>query len=227
MTSWCHYALAKPSAGASAVTEPQNPHPLSQRFRGFYPVIIDIETTGFDCSRHGIVEISAALPTMDEQGLLTIQQVCDYAIQPHADAVIDPAAVAFHGIDPADPERQAQAEADAFRELLSTVRQAQKQHDCHRSILVAHNAQFDQGFLRAAIARHDIKRDPFHPFSSLDTATLAALACGHTVLAKACELAGIEFDGKSAHSAAYDTRKTAELFCWIVNEWKRTTEAFK
>lgn len=195
-------------------------HPLSQRFRGFYPVVIDIETTGFDCQAHGILEISAALPTLNEQGMLVIDRVIDLEIQPHSSAVIDPSSIAFHGIDPADPQRQARSEPEALRELLGEVRNAQKQHDCQRSILVAHNAQFDLGFLRAAIARNNIKRDPFHPFSSFDTATLAALACGQTVLAKACEYAGIAFDNKAAHSAAYDTRQTAALFCWIVNRWK-------
>ena len=183
-------------------------------------MVIDIETTGFDCQQHGILEISAALPSMDADGTLIIDRVLDFAIAPHANAVIDASSIAFHGIDPADPRREAMPENTALRELLQEVRQAQKQHDCQRSILVAHNAQFDQGFLRAAIARNNIKRDPFHPFSSFDTATLAALACGQTVLAKACEYAGIDFDNKAAHSAAYDTRQTAALFCWIVNRWK-------
>jgi len=33
-------------------------------------------------------------------------------------------------------------------------------------------------------------------------------------------VAGIDFDNKKAHSAVYDTEKTAELFCMIVNRWK-------
>ena len=203
------------------------PHPLSQRFRGFYPVVIDIETTGFDCQQHGIVEISAALPTLQADGRMVIGEVLDYSVIPHPGATLDPASIAFHGIDPQRPGRDAIPEAEALRQLLNAVRTTQKVHDCQRCILVAHNAQFDQGFLRAAIARHRIKRDPFHPFSSFDTSTLAALACGHTVLAKACELAGIEFDNKAAHSAAYDTRKTAELFCWIVNRWAELENAVR
>ena len=74
--------------------------------------------------------------------------------------------------------------------------------------------------MNAASDRADIKRNPFHPFSTFDTASLAGLAFGQTVLAKACQVAGIEFDGKKAHSALYDTTKTAELFCIIVNRWK-------
>ncbi len=196
------------------------PHPLSQRFRGFYPVVIDIETTGFDCRRHGVLELSAALLSMDAAGLLFVERVLDYHIRPHAGAVIEASAIAFHGIDPANPARTAIPEGDALHALFQEVRHAQKAHHCQRSILVAHNAQFDQGFLQAAVQRHAIKRDPFHPFSSFDTASLAGLAFGQTVLAKACESAGIAFSNAEAHSAGYDTRKTADLFCHIVNRWK-------
>lgn len=196
-------------------------HPLSARFRGFYPVVIDVETTGFENARHGILEISAALLTLDREGWLAIDRVLDYQVQPFAGAVIEPSAIAFHGIDPADPDRCAETEAVVLQNLFREVRHAQKLHDCQRSIVVAHNAHFDHGFLQAAVRRQDIKRDPFHPFSCFDTATLSGLAFGQTVLAKACETAGIAFSNSDAHSASYDTRKTAELFCAIVNRWTR------
>ncbi|MFB0969134.1 MAG: exonuclease domain-containing protein, partial [Pseudomonadales bacterium] len=60
----------------------------------------------------------------------------------------------------------------------------------------------------------------FHPFSSFDTATLCGLAYRQTVLARACEVAGISFDADEAHSALYDCEKTADIFCSIVNKWK-------
>ena len=82
------------------------------------------------------------------------------------------------------------------------------------------NSHFDHGFLNAASERNNLKRNPFHPFSSFDTATLSGLAYGQTVLARACEVADIEFDNNEAHSARYDAEKTAELFCKIVNKWK-------
>ena len=95
-----------------------------------------------------------------------------------------------------------------------------KANQCNRAILVGHNAHFDAGFLTAATERLGLKRNPFHPFSYFDTATLAGLAVGHTVLARACALADIPFDNKEAHSAQYDVTKTAELFCLIVNRWR-------
>ena len=63
----------------------------------------------------------------------------------------------------------------------------------------------------AAVERHNYKRAPFHPFVTFDTSTLAALTLGHTVLAQACMRAGIEFSQAEAHSAIYDTEKTADL----------------
>ena len=94
-----------------------------------------------------------------------------------------------------------------------------KLQGCHRAILVAHNASFDQGFLNTACDRQKIKRNPFHPFTTLDTATLGALAYGHTVLREACRRANIDFSEARAHGAAYDADRTAELFCHIVNTW--------
>src|SRR5690606_4949068 len=92
--------------------------------------------------------------------------------------------------------------------------------DCNRAVLVGHNAFFDHQFLYAAATRAQIKRNPFHPFSCFDTATLGGVALGQTVLARACHAAGISLCQKEAHSALYDAEKTADLFCHIVNRWK-------
>ena len=62
-----------------------------------------------------------------------------------------------------------------------------------------------------------MKRNPFHPFSCFDTATLAGAALGQTVLAKALAVAGIQWDPSSAHSASYDAERTADIFCLICN----------
>ena len=72
----------------------------------------------------------------------------------------------------------------------------------------------------AAAERTGVKRNPFHPFGMFDTASLAGLMFGQTVLVKACLAAKIPFDGKKAHSALYDTERTAELFCYMVNHLK-------
>lgn len=193
---------------------------IAHRFRGFLPVIIDVETGGFNANQDALLEIGATLVDMDDSGFMQVEETFSVNVIPEPGLNLDPAALEFTGIDPSDPERQALSEAEALKKLFTLVRRKVKATACNRAILVGHNAFFDHSFLFAASERQDSKRNPFHPFSTFDTASLAALAYGHTVLAKSCELAGIEFDNKSAHSADYDAERTAELFCSIVNKWK-------
>jgi len=195
-------------------------HPIAARFRGFLPVVIDVETGGFDCQTDAVLEIAATTLTMDKDGHLRIDKTYSFNVVPFEGANLDPAALEFTGIDPHHPFREAEPEEMVFPDLLNAIRKQVKVHDCTRAVLVGHNAHFDHGFVMAAVERCQIKRNPFHPFSVFDTATLSGLAFGQTVLAKSCLAAGIEFDNNEAHSAAYDTKKTAELFCLIVNKWK-------
>jgi ribonuclease T len=157
---------------------------------------------------------------MDENGVLEVHRTYDFHVQPFVGANIEQSALDFTGIDPYHPFREAVAEEAALEELFTVVRKEMRDQKCTRAILVGHNAHFDAGFLTAAAERCAIKRNPFHPFSFFDTATLSGLAFGQTVLAKACAEAGITFDNNEAHSAAYDAERTAELFCDIVNRWR-------
>ncbi len=191
---------------------------LADRFRGFLPVVIDVETGGFNAKTDALLEVAAALLTMDGRGQLQIGDILSYHIEPFPNANIEIAALEFTGIDL--DCRDTEPENSALTDLFQHIRLAVKSNDCSRAVMVAHNAHFDLGFINAATDRCRIKRNPFHPFSCMDTATLAGLAYGHTVLAKACQIAGIEFNNRKAHSAAYDAQKTAELFCLIVNRWQ-------
>lgn len=195
---------------------------MCDRFRGFLPVVVDVETGGFVASTDAILEVAATTVRMDENGLLQVHRTYDFHVQPFAGANIEQSALEFTGIDPYHPFREAVAEQAALDELFGIVRKEIRDQKCTRAILVGHNAHFDAGFINAAVARCEIKRNPFHPFSYFDTATLSGLAYGQTVLAKACTEAGIAFDNNEAHSAAYDAERTAELFCEIVNRWKES-----
>ena len=194
---------------------------MSNRFRGYLPIVLDVETGGFNPSTDALLESAIAIIEMDERGFLELGETLSFNIKPFLGANIEDAALQFTGIDPDHPFRFAVEEKEALEEMFSKVRKEIKRTGCHRAIVVAHNASFDHAFLCKAADRCDIKRNPFHPFSTFDTATLAGLAYGQTVLAKACKAAGIPFDSEEAHSAAYDCTKTAELFCQIVNRWKR------
>lgn len=192
---------------------------MAQRFRGFLPVVIDVETGGFEASTDALLELAAVLLEFDAEGQLVIGDSLTVHVDPFEGANIEPAALEFNGIDPSSPLRGAVPEKEALGEVFSRVRKALKASGCNRAVLVGHNAHFDHGFVQAAAARAEIKRNPFHPFSCFDTATLAGLAYGQTVLARACAVAEIPFDAREAHSALYDAERTAELFCGIVNRW--------
>lgn len=194
---------------------------LAQRFRGYYPVVIDVETAGFNPKTDALLEIAVNLLEMDAEGQLKPGKTLHFHVDPFAGANLDASSLAFNGIDPFNPLRGAVPEREAITEICKAVRKAQKDAGCQRSVLVAHNSAFDQGFFNAAISRLNYKRSPFHAFVSFDTTSLAALALGQTVLAKACQQAGIAFNAKEAHSALYDTERTAELFCYIVNKWQQ------
>jgi len=194
--------------------------PMAARFRGYLPVVVDVETGGFNSQTDALLEVAATCLEMDEDGLLYPEQSLFFRVEPFEGANIEQAALDFTGIRLGHPLRMAVTEEHALNEIFRSVRKAVKAAGCKRAILVGHNSHFDLGFINAAVTRGNIKRNPFHPFSSFDTATLAGLAYGQTVLARACEAAGIAFDKNEAHSARYDTEKTAELFCAIVNRWK-------
>ncbi|HEY5851772.1 MAG TPA: ribonuclease T [Lysobacter sp.] len=192
---------------------------LANRFRGFLPVVVDVETGGFDWNRHALLEIAVAPIDLDENGLLVVGEITSSHVVPAAGMEIDPKSLEITGIDIDHPFRNALPERAALETVFAPVRAAAKKHGCQRAILVGHNAHFDLNFLNAAVARSGHKRNPFHPFSVFDTVTLAGVAYGQTVLARAVQAAGFDWNGEEAHSAVYDTERTAQLFCKIVNAW--------
>jgi len=193
---------------------------MARRFRGFMPVVIDVECGGFNAQTDAILEIAAVLLGFNAEGQLVREATHFYRVVPFAGANLEEAALKFTGINPHHPLRIAHPEPEVFKDMFQHIRARMKVEECKRAILVGHNAHFDHGFLRAAAERHNLKRNPFHPFSSIDTASMAALCFGQTVLARACEAAGIAFDTDAAHSARYDAEVTADLFCAMVNRWQ-------
>ena len=189
----------------------------ARRFRGYLPVVIDVETGGFHSRTDALLEIAAVIIEVDGAGRVRRGATHSCHVQPFEGGRLDPASLEVNGIDPWHPLRIAHPEQDALQKIFREVRTAIRAHGCRRAILVGHNAAFDLGFLNAAVERTGIKRNPFHPFSCFDTATLAGVALGQTVLARATTVAGIEWDQSSAHSAAYDAERTAELFCHVCN----------
>jgi ribonuclease T len=204
------------------VTESETKLKLSERFRKFMPVVVDVETAGFNAQTDALLEIACIPILLDETGHFYPGEAVNSHIEPFEGANLEPRALAFTGIDPSNPMRKAIAEEEkvAMRRIFKALKEVRREHECRQCVLVGHNAHFDLAFLNAAIERTNSKNhSPFHAFSVFDTVTLSALAFGQTVLARACKAAGLEFDGNDAHSALYDTQKTAELFCHILNNY--------
>jgi len=195
---------------------------MSERFRGYLPVVVDVETGGFDWNRHALLEIAAIPIELDDAGELAVGEVTSAHVVPAPGTEIDPKSLEVTGIDLDHPFRFAKPEREALDHIFAAVREAVRRHECQRAILVGHNAHFDLNFLNAAVARVAHKRNPFHPFSVFDTVTLAGVAYGQTVLARAVQAAGLEWRSEDAHSAVYDTERTAQVFCRIANAWPRS-----
>jgi len=197
---------------------------ISQRFRGFLPVVIDVETGGFNPATDALLEIAAIFVRQNDAGDIELGEHHRYLVKPFPGSKLEPASMLVTGIDPFHPLRPALDEEEALKRLFKEIRDEVKKHDCTRAVLVGHNSFFDLQFLNAAVERTKIKRNPFHPFSSFDTVTLAGVAYGQTVLGRAAVAAGLAWDEERAHSALYDAEITAQLFCKIVNRFRTVYE---
>lgn len=192
---------------------------MANRFRGFVPVVIDVETGGFNSKTDALLEMALVLLEMNEDGQLVPVKTSTWQVDPFEGANIEDASLAVNGIKPYNPLRMARPEEDCLREMFGEIRKEMKLQKCKRAILVGHNASFDLGFIQAGAARCKIGNSPLHPFSTFDTVSLSGLIYGQTVLARACQAAGLGWNSDKAHGATYDTEQTAELFCEIVNSW--------
>lgn len=198
---------------------------IAKRFRGFLPVVVDVETGGFNSATDALLEIAAVMLKFDAEGDLVLGESYRYLVKPFPGARLDPASLEITGIDPFHPLRPAIDEGEALRRLFHDVRKEVKGQSCNRAILVGHNSFFDVQFLNAAVERTKIKRNPFHPFSSFDTATLGGVAFGQTVLGRAVTAAGLPWEDDRAHAALYDAEMTARLFCAVVNRFRAIYES--
>lgn len=189
---------------------------LQDRFRSFLPVVVDVETGGTDAGIHALLEIAIVLLRL-ENDLLAIDAVHSWNVTPHPATATTKASLDFTQIDPNDAERHSIDEDIAVRECFRTIRRAINTANCTRGVLTGHNAHFDHGFLFRAAERNKIGRNPFHPFTVIDTASLSAVALGHTTLPEAASRLGIDYNEIDAHSAVYDAEITAKVFCELVN----------
>ena len=193
---------------------------IKERFRKYLPVVVDLETGGFNPKTNAILEIAATLISKNENNqLLEVGETYRYHIEPFEGLVVEQESLDFTKINLNHPLRNAITEKEALDKLFKIINTERTANGCSRAILIGHNAHFDHSFLTEAISRNNLKKSPFHPFSVLDTVTLGALHTKQTVLARICDVLKIDYDSKQAHSAAYDSDITAKVFCKIINEF--------
>ena len=190
---------------------------LNQRFRKYLPVVVDLETGGFDPINNAILEIAVTLIGQNDKYELVVLDTYRYHIDPYEDLIVEQESLDFTKIKLDHPLRKAVSEKEALTELFKIINKAKSEYSCSRAILVGHNAHFDLAFIKESIKRNNIKKSPFHPFSVLDTVSLGAMHTQQTVLARVCESLSIDYDSNEAHSAAYDAEITAKVFCNIIN----------
>ena len=191
---------------------------LHSRFRGFLPVVIDLETGGFDEHTNPILELCAVFLAYKDGVLVPKSAPIHLHVEPFIGCKINQKSLEFTGIQLNSALRNAKAESEVLTLLFHAIELELSKSKCSRAILVGHNAFFDLSFIKAAAHRCQLK-SPLHSFSTLDTLSLGALIYGETVLSTLMSKAEIDFDDKQAHSALYDAQKTAELFCKMITNY--------
>ena len=191
---------------------------LKERFRKFLPVVVDLETGGFDSKNNAILEIAIQLIDQIDSTLI-LGDLHRFHIEPFKGLIVDDEALEFLKLDLNHPLRLAVDEKFALQEIFKIINKQRSKYECSRAILVGHNAFFDHSFLLEACIRNKIKKSPFHPFSLIDTVSLGVLATKQTVLARVCKELDISYDNDEAHSASYDAMVTAQVFCKIINDF--------
>ena len=191
---------------------------LKNRFRKYLPVVVDIETGGFNPETNAILEIAITL-IEEKNNKLFVGETFRHHITPFEGSVVEKESLEFTKIKLDHPLRTSLSEVDAIKDLFKIINKTKNKYECSRAIIVGHNAHFDSSFLTAAYERNKIKKTPFHKFSVIDTVSLGVLATGQTVLARICDELDIDYDNDEAHSAAYDSNVTAKVFCSIINKF--------
>src|SRR5574337_133398 len=110
---------------------------MAERFRGFLPVVVDVETGGFDAEHDALLEIAAVPLVMDEAGFLDRQPVVSTHVEPFPGANLDPRSLEITGIEPDNPLRGAVPERQALDHIFQVVRVDRKStrlNSSHHSI---------------------------------------------------------------------------------------------
>ena len=138
---------------------------LKNRFRKYLPVVVDIETGGFDPKKNAILEIAITLIEF-ENGNIIPGETIRHHIAPFQDSIVEKESLEFTKIKLDHPLRNAINEIEALDDLFKIINKTKNKYECSRAILVGHNAHFDKSFLDAAVERNNIKNTISQIFSN-------------------------------------------------------------
>ncbi len=162
-------------------------------------IALDFETTGLDARTDRVVEIGLIQFGFDAEGAVRESEALSLLV--HPGMPIPPQATAIHGIHDLDVSF-----APSFRDLVAKVEALLAER-----VIVAHNAPFDVGFLKAEFGRAG---SALPVFPSLDTVTLARKAFpGLPSYSLGALARHFGIDMGSAHRALDDARSCMGLFC--------------
>ena len=101
--------------------QPGKPYSLSERFRGYLPVVVDVETGGFNERTDALLEIAAVILNLDEQGQLKPVKSYTTHVVPFDGCNINPQSLEVNGIDPYHPLRAGQGRTRSVVAYLHTM----------------------------------------------------------------------------------------------------------
>ena len=91
---------------------------MSKRFRGYLPVVIDVECGGFNAATDALLEVAAVLLDFNANGQLVRESTHFYRVVPFAGANLEESALKFTGINPHHPLRIAHPELQVLCDLI-------------------------------------------------------------------------------------------------------------
>ena len=173
---------------------------------------IDLETTGTDPSKHGVVSIAGLIRRKGKP-----DDTFTLRVKPFETDVVEVEAMKINGLDP----KEGFTPKEAYKQLLTIFgRHVDKYNKRDKMFFAAYNAQFDMQFVRRFFEKcGDQYFGSWFWFPPIDIMGMALVglmdkrpSMENFKLATVARTLGIEFDLEKAHGAEYDIRKAIELY---------------
>ena len=143
--------------------QPGHHYTIAERFRGFLPVVVDVETGGFNAQTDALLEIAATIVEVDDDGLLTTGELRSTHVIPFKMPISTQNHSKSRALQTPTTRCALRARERCFRIHLQAHSGGGTQPSLHPRHFGRHNASFDLSFINAAVARTGIKKNPTPP----------------------------------------------------------------